>query len=96
MALTVDTIRNFGGVGNITLDQQKTGIEESKLQGFKSFFNIGDARQKNAETLLAIHHAILNDPRFFSQSVQSEAARLLSQVRTCDRRGPDPVHHRTA
>ena len=25
MALTVDTIRNFGGVGNITLDQQKTG-----------------------------------------------------------------------
>ena len=82
MALTVDTIRNFGGVGNITLDQQKTGIEESKLQGFKSFFNIGDARQKNAETLLAIHHAILNDPRYFSQSVQSEAARLLSQVRT--------------
>ena len=82
MALTIDTIRNFGGTGTIRLDQQKAGIEESKLQGFRSFFNIGDARLKNAETLTAIHHAILNDPRYFSQDVQAEAARLLSEVRT--------------
>ena len=82
MALTVDTIRNFNGTGSISLDQQQSGITESKFQQFKSFFNIGDARQKNAEMLTAIHHAILNDPRYFALNVQAEAARLLGQVRT--------------
>ena len=82
MALNIDSIRNFAGTGSITLDQQGTGVEKSALQRFTSFFNIGDARMKNAATLTAIHHAILNDPRFAAQDIQSEAARLLSQVRT--------------
>ena len=82
MALNIDSIRNFAGTGSIMLDQQGTGVEKSALQRFTSFFNIGDARMKNAETLTAIHHAILNDPRFAAQDIQSEAARLLSQVRT--------------
>ena len=83
MALSIDSLRNFAGTGSITLDQQHTGIEESsKLQRLKSFFGIGDARQKNAETLTAIHHAILNDPQFFSKDVQQKAVDLLSQVRT--------------
>ena len=47
-----------------------------------SFFNIGDARQRNSETLAAIHQAIVNDPRYFARDVQQEAVRLLSQVRT--------------
>ena len=82
MALNIDSIRNYAGTGSITLNQQGTGVEKSSLQRFRSFFDIGDARMKNAATLTAIHHAILNDPRFAAQDIQSEAARLLSQVRT--------------
>ncbi len=83
MALTVDTIRNFAGASGIQLDQQNGGLQTaSKLQRFKSFFGFGDARQRNAETLTAIHHAIINDPRFFAKDVQAEAVRLLGQVRT--------------
>ncbi|MBR4172545.1 MAG: hypothetical protein IKR48_12920 [Kiritimatiellae bacterium] len=82
MALSINSIRNYTGTESIMLDQQRTGIEGSKLQRFRSFFNIGNARQKNAETLTVIHHAILNDPSFAAPEVQAEAARLLSQVRT--------------
>lgn len=82
MALSIDSIRNFSGSGSITLAQQGSSVEKSALQRFRSFFNIGDARLKNAETLTAIHHAVLNDPRFAAPDIQSEAARLLSQVRT--------------
>ena len=79
MSLNIDTIRNYAETGNIALNQQRTGVEKPTLQGLKSFFNFGDARVKNAETLTAIHHAILNDPRFAAKDVQSEAARLLSE-----------------
>ena len=82
MAISLDSIRNFTGTGSITLNKQTTGIEESKFQRFKSFFNIGDARQKNAETLTAIHHAIINDPKFFAKDVQARAVALLSEVHT--------------
>ena len=82
MSLNIDTIRNYAETGNIALNQQRNGVEKPTLQGLKSFFNIGDARVKNAETLTAIHHAILNDPRFAPKDIQAEAARLLSQVRT--------------
>ena len=64
MSLSIDSIRNFAGVGSITLDAQGTGITSASMQGFKSYFNIGNARQKNAETIVALHHAIMNDPRF--------------------------------
>ena len=81
--ITLDTISRFAGTGKMQVNAQGTGFESvGILQRLKSFFNIGDARLKNAETLTAIHHAILNDPRYFSQDVQAEAARLLSEVRT--------------
>ena len=81
MSLSIDSIRNFAGVGSITLDAQGTGITSASMQGFKSYFNIGNARQKNAETIVALHQAIMNDPRFGAQNVQAEAVRLLAEVR---------------
>ena len=48
MPLSIDSIRNFAGTGSIMLDAQGTGITSARMQGFKSFFNIGNARQKNA------------------------------------------------
>ena len=80
MSLSIDSIRNFAGVGSITLDAQGTGIVSASMQGFKSYFNIGNARQKNAETIVALHQAIMNDPRFGAQNVQAEAVRLLAEV----------------
>lgn len=82
MTLTLDTVRNYTGNGSITLDLQDGGLKSGTLQKFRSFFNIGNARQQNADTLIAVHHAIANDPRFAAPDVQAEAARLLSQVRT--------------
>ena len=80
MSLSIDSIRNFAGAGSITLDERGTGIASARMQGFKSYFNIGNARQKNAETIVALHQAIVNDPRFGAQNVQAEAARLLAEV----------------
>ncbi|MBQ6339876.1 MAG: hypothetical protein IJI36_12105 [Kiritimatiellae bacterium] len=82
MALTVDSLRNLTGTGGITLDTQTGELAASALQKFKSYFNIGDARQKNTDTLIAIHHAIANDPNFAAPDVRAEAARLLGQIRT--------------
>ncbi|MBR1587613.1 MAG: hypothetical protein IJ658_04725 [Kiritimatiellae bacterium] len=81
MPLSLDSIRNFAGTGQI-LYSQKDGLQSAGAsQRLKSFFDIGDARQKNAETLTSIHQAIVNDPRFFARSVQQKAVELLSQVR---------------
>ena len=82
MPLSIDSIRNFAGTGSIMLDAQGAGITSARMQGFKSFFNIGNARQKNAETIVALHQAIMNDPRFGSQDIQAEAVRLLATVQT--------------
>ena len=79
MALSIDAIRNFAGTDRILVGQQ--GVLQSVDKG-QRFFNIGDARQRNSETLAAIHQAIVNDPRYFARDVQQEAVRLLSQVRT--------------
>ena len=82
MALSIDAIRNFAGTDRILVGQQGVLQSVDKGQRFRSFFNIGDARQRNSETLAAIHQAIVNDPRYFARDVQQEAVRLLSQVRT--------------
>ena len=83
MPLSLDALRNFGGNDRLLVDARSGAVlSENRLQRFKSFFNIGDARQKNAETLSMIHHAFLNDPRFSSGELQREVARLLNQVRT--------------
>ena len=82
MGITLNTILQFTGSDRVLLNAQGTGlVSVNRLQRFKSFFNIGDARQKNAETLTAIHHAVLNDPRFASKELQDQAVRLLSEVR---------------
>ena len=82
MGITLNTILQFTGSDRVLLNAQGTGlVSVNRLQRFKSFFNIGNARQKNAETLMAIHHAVLNDPRFASKDLQDQAVRLLSEVR---------------
>ena len=82
MGITLNTILHFAGKDRVLLNAQGTGLESvNRLQRFKSFFNIGNARQKNAETLMAIHHAVLNDPRFATKDLQDQAVRLLSEVR---------------
>ena len=81
MTLNIDTIRKYPETGNIAINQQSTGVEKPALHGMRSLFGPGDARVKNAETLTAIRHAILNDPRFAAPDVQAESKRLLSQGR---------------
>ncbi len=82
MALSIDTIRNFADSKSIMLDQRRMDFTSSSLQKLRCYFNIGDARQRNAETLVAIHHAILNDPRFAAHDIHAEAARLLGELST--------------
>ena len=82
MGLTLNTILQFAGNDCVLLNAQGTGLESvNRMQRFKSFCKIGNARQKNAETLTAIHHVILNDPRFATKDLQVQAVRLLSEVR---------------
>lgn len=82
MPISLNAIRNFQGDERFVLGQQGQIQDVGRFHRFKVFFDIGDARKQNGDTLLAIHHAILNDPRYFSQDVQKKAAELLSQVRT--------------
>ena len=82
MGISLNAIRQFSGSGSLVLDAQGTGLQSSKItQQLRSFFNVGDARQKNAETLTAIHYAFLNDPRFATKDLQQQAAKLLADVR---------------
>lgn len=49
MPLSLDSIRNLAGTGGI-LYSQKDGLQSvGTTQRLKSFFDVGDARQKNAE-----------------------------------------------
>lgn len=82
MPLSLDTITQFRG-GDVLLLNRQGGLDSvGSGQKLRSFFNIGDARQRNAETLTAIHHAIMNDPRYFAKPVQDLAANLLAEVHT--------------
>lgn len=91
MALTIGNIRNFTGSDHILVDSQGGIATVNKLQRFKSFFNIGSARQQNGFTLDAIHKAIANEPRYFAPEVQAKAAELLSQIRTDRAIGMDQI-----
>ena len=85
MPLSVNDIRQFAGNDRLLFDPKAQGgtlQSVNKWQRFKSFFNIGDARLKNIETITAIHNAILNDPDFFAQDIREKAWDLLSEVRT--------------
>ena len=83
MAITLNTIRHFSGTDRMLLDAQGNGFQSVGVsQRLKSFFGMGDARAKNAETLREIHNAFLNDPSFATRDLRLQATRLLEQVRT--------------
>lgn len=82
MPLQIDSMRHLAGTGNVVLDKQTGTLTAEKGLRLRSFFNIGDARQRNAETLVAIHHAILNSPRYASDEVRNAAAALLGNIDT--------------
>ncbi|MBR6021355.1 MAG: hypothetical protein IK066_02935 [Kiritimatiellae bacterium] len=83
MTLGINDIRNFSAGDRLVFDTRDGTLKAAgKWQNFKSIVGIGDARAQNALTLAAIHHAIAAEPRFFSQTIQDEAYRLLSEVRT--------------
>ena len=83
MPLSISDLRQFAGTDRMLLDRRSGTMQSvNKWQRFKSFFDIGDARQRNAETLVAIEHAFLNDPRFDGKCLQAELANLLGAVRT--------------
>ncbi len=81
--ITLKTITRFSGTGSVLLDANKTGLQSVGIkQHLKSFFNIGDARKDNFDTLMAIRTAIRVDPRFSSTDIQDHADRLFADVRT--------------
>ena len=77
MAITLNTIRHFSGTDRMLLDAQGNGFQSVGVsQRLKSFFGMGDARAKNAETLREIHNAFLNDPSFATRDLRLQATRL--------------------
>ncbi|MBR6021359.1 MAG: hypothetical protein IK066_02955, partial [Kiritimatiellae bacterium] len=83
MALSINDIRQLAGNDSLLYDAQGGNLKSAgRWQNFKSIVGFGGARAQNAQTLAAIHHAILNDPQFFAKEVQDRAVELLSQVRT--------------
>ena len=83
MCISLKTIKNYAGSGGVLLNAQQTGLESAGFfHRLKSFFNFGDAREKNRATLNAISTAVLSDPRFSSPDLQVQAQRLLDGVRT--------------
>ena len=82
--ITLDTISRFAGTGKMQVNAQGTGFESvGILQRLKSFFNIGDARAKNQETMRAITTAVFSDRRFLmTQDLREHAELLLDEVST--------------
>ena len=75
MSISLATITGYAGSGRIILNAQQTGIESAGfVHRLKSFFNIGDAREKNRATLNALKEAVLTDPRFNTLDLQDEVA----------------------
>lgn len=83
MAITLDQLRSFGGVNAMKLDATGENLQSvNKMHRFKSFFNIGNARQENAQTLSAIRDAIQNDPRYHLQGAKEHIDAMLNGIRT--------------
>ena len=81
--ITLDMITRFGGTDGMLINENKTDFESvGVMQRLKIFFNIGDARKRNASTVSEISTAVFNDPRFQSTDLQNHAKRLLAGVRT--------------
>ncbi len=82
--IDITTVRFLSGSGRILLKEDGSGFESVGLaHRLKSFFNIGDARERNRETLAAIRAAVVSNPSFFgAEDLQYQAGRLLDDVRT--------------
>ena len=81
--ITLDTIIKFAGTDKMLVNAQGTGFESVGIaQRLKSFFNIGDARKRNIDTMSAIRGAIYNDPRFRTADLSEHVQRLLDEVST--------------
>ena len=81
--ISLDTISRFNGTGNVLLNTSGTDLESVGVkQSLKSFFNVGDARDRNNTTMSAIRDAVFNDPRFKSRDLKDRAKLLLDGVRT--------------
>ncbi len=81
--ITLDTITSYSGANGILLNAQQTGLESAGfIHRLKSFFNIGDAREKNRETLNALKAAVLTDPRFNTEDLQAQVERLFKNEHT--------------
>ena len=82
--ISLSTITSYTGANGVLLNAQQTGLESAGfVHRLKSFFGIGDAREKNRATLNALKDAILTDPRFSTQDdLKAEVERLFKQERT--------------
>ncbi len=84
MSISLSTINGYAGAGGILLNAQQTGLESAGfVHRLKSFFNIGDAREKNRATLDALKDAVLTDPRFQTTDLMDEVERLFEKEHTC-------------
>ena len=84
MSISLNTIKSYAGTGGILLNAQQTGLESvGFVHRLKSFFNIGDAREKNRATLDALKDAVLTDPRFQTTDLMDEVERLFEKEHTC-------------
>ena len=82
--ISLSTITSYTGSNGILLNAQRNGLESvGFVHRLKSFFNIGDAREKNRATLNALKDAILTDPRFSAQDdLKAEVERLFKNEHT--------------
>ncbi len=83
MSISLNTIKSYAGTGGILLNAQQTGLESAGfVHRLKSFFNIGDAREKNQATLDALKDAVLTDSRFQTTDLMDEVERLFEKEHT--------------
>ena len=81
--ISLSTITSYTGSNGILLNAQRNGLESvGFVHRLKSFFGIGDAREKNRATLNALKAAVLTDPRFNTPDLQAEVERLFKNERT--------------
>ena len=81
--ITLDTITRYAGANGVLLNAQQTGLESAGfIHRLKSFFGIGDAREKNRATLNALKDAVLTDPRFNTPDLQAQVERLFKNEHT--------------
>ena len=84
MSISLNTINSYAGTGGILLNAQQTGLESvGFVHRLKSFFNIGDAREKNRATLNALKDAVLADSQLQTRDLMDEVERLFEKEHTC-------------